>query len=216
VSLPFPKAVIFDWDNTLVDGWSAIAAAINQTRVQFGLSAWSMDDIKIHCTRAARESFPEWFGSRWKEAYNYYYSNVGLVRSQRIGPTNGAGELLQWLKLQKIPFFIVSNLRGDLLRIEVEKMKWLDLFAGIAGAQDAPRDKPAKDHADYALDLGGMKADKSVWFVGDSEVDIQCARNSGCTPVLIGEPEMAQMLGVELFFPDCKALQTLLYNRYQQ
>ncbi|MFT5702654.1 MAG: phosphoglycolate phosphatase [Rickettsiales bacterium] len=27
----FPKAIIFDWDNTLVDSWSVIHFALNKT-----------------------------------------------------------------------------------------------------------------------------------------------------------------------------------------
>ncbi len=68
-----PKALIFDWDNTLVDSWEAIAEAMNHTRQAFGLNVWTLDEIKANCTRAARESFPEWFGADWKKAYDVYY-----------------------------------------------------------------------------------------------------------------------------------------------
>ena len=38
MDFPFPKALIFDWDNTLVDSWGAIGAAMNTTRETFGLT----------------------------------------------------------------------------------------------------------------------------------------------------------------------------------
>ncbi len=211
-----PKAVVFDWDNTLVSSWRAIAEAINKTRVEFGLNAWSDEEIRKNCTRAARVSFPEWFGDKWKAAYDFYYHHVGNSRLDQISPTNGAVELLQWLKEKNIPLFIVSNLRGDLLRIEVARMRLENFFVAIAGAQDTPRDKPARDHVDYALKKGSIEAHADIWFVGDSEVDMQCAFNSGCTPVLIGAPDKAKELGVRLVFPDCQALQTLLYNQANQ
>lgn len=212
MNLELPKAVIFDWDNTLVTSWNAIADAINRTREKFGQKTWSMDEIRIHCTRAARESFPEWFGDRWREAYDFYYALVGKTRLELISPSNGALELLNLLRQKNIPLFIVSNLRGDLLRIEVDKMQWRSYFVAIAGAQDAPRDKPSREHADFALKQGGLSAHKDIWFVGDSEVDMLCARNSGCTPALIGSSDAAKKLGIELVFPDCHALQELLYN----
>lgn len=215
MELLFPRAFIFDWDNTLVDSWPAIAEAINHTRTHFGLAAWSLSEIKANCTRAARDSFPEWFGADWKKAYDLYYQGFDRVRKNRgIEVKPGAQELLQWLKGQKIPSFIVSNKRGDYLRQEVEKLAWGELFAAVVGAQDAPRDKPCREHVDYALQYAGITADSSIWFVGDSETDMQCAKNSGCTPVFLGEKHEAARLSVALVFSDCQALQTLLYNRF--
>jgi phosphoglycolate phosphatase len=213
VSLELPKAIVFDWDNTLVDSWPVIMQAINKARVQFGLPAWSYEEILKYCTRAARDSFPEWFGSKWKEAYEFYYKSFDELRkSASISVKPGAKELLDWLKQKNIPCYVVSNKRGDYLRLEAERLGWNEHFIAVIGAGDALRDKPAREHVDHALKHGNHEAHASIWFVGDSDADIQCAFNSGCTPVLIGTPEFARELGVELVFPDCKALQTLLYN----
>ncbi len=213
----FPKAFIFDWDNTLVDSWPTITDAINQTRVQFGLPAWPLDEIKLHCTRAARDSFPEWFGDQWEKAYEFYYQNFdALRRSRAIQVKAGAHDLLLWLKDRNIPSFVVSNKRGDYLRHEVERLQWQDLFKAVVGAQDAPRDKPAREHVDHALNHAEMEAHASVWFVGDSAVDMECAVNAGCTPVFIGNPAEAEKLNVKLVFSDCQGLKTLLYNRSEK
>ncbi len=212
---PRPTAFIFDWDNTLVDSWGAIAEAMNHTRKAFGLPLWSLGEVRTNCTRAARDSFPEWFGSEWKKAYEIYYAGFDEVRKKRlITPLRGAPELLAWLKGQGIPSFVVSNKRGDYLRIEAEKLQWQDYFVAIVGAQDSARDKPAREHVDHALNHANIAADETVWFVGDSETDILCARNAGCTPVLIGDAETAEKLAVPLVFPDCQELQELLckYN----
>ena len=213
---PFPNAVAFDWDNTLVDSWPAIMEAINLTRTQFGQPVWTIDEIMANCTRAARESFPEWFGDKWESAYEFYYKGFDEIRKRRtIQPLRGAENLLLWLKNRDIPAFVVSNKRGDYLRLEAEKLGWTQHFVAIIGAQDAPRDKPAREHVDHALGHANITAQSSVWFVGDSETDVKCARNSGCTPILIGKPDEARKLSVELVFPDCFALQTLL-EKYPQ
>src|ERR1700722_10491762 len=112
-SLSLPRALIFDWDNTLFDSWPAIAEAINMTREAFGLPVWSLDEIKLNCTRAARDSFPEWFGKDWEKAYDVYYKGFDEVRRRRdIKILPGAYELLMWLQQKKIPAFVVSNKRG--------------------------------------------------------------------------------------------------------
>ncbi len=195
-----PSAVIFDWDNTLVDSWGAIAEAINFVRVKYGLPFWSQIEILANCTRSARDSFPEWFGDRWEEAWEDYYNHFGKVR-ERVGisPLPGAEELLKYLKEKQIPALVVSNKSNRYLREESKVLGWDGFFVSIVGAHDAPKDKPAREHPDLALKLAGLKAGRHIWFIGDSETDVICARNVGCTPVLYGDAAKAKNLGVVHF-----------------
>jgi phosphoglycolate phosphatase len=206
-----PRAVIFDWDNTLVDSWGAIAEAINYVRARYGLPTWDMEGIMANCTRSARESFPDWFGDQWQIAWEDYYAYFDKVRT-RIGihPISGAVELLVWLKAQGIPALVVSNKSGDYLRQEAAQLGWEPYFAAIVGAHDAVRDKPAREHADHALGLAGLIAGRDIFFIGDSESDISCARNADCTPILIGSKNAAEKLNVEIFAADCAAVLQLL------
>ena len=212
----FPRALIFDWDNTLVDSWGAIAQSINHVRGQFGLPQWSLDEIKVNCIRAARDSFPEWFGAEnWKKAYDIYYDHFDRVRKMaNITALAGAEQFLRFLKAKDIPAFVVSNKHGEYLRLEAAQLGWSDLFAAIVGAQDAARDKPSREPVDLALSKAGIKAHADVWFVGDSEIDMMCARNAECTPVLIGTDEMATRLSVARVFSDCQAFGELFYNGF--
>lgn len=209
-----PRALIFDWDNTLVDSWEAIAKAMNALRGEFAMPEWTLEEVKANCTRAARDSFPEWFGEdNWKKAYDIYYNHFDRVRrSAKIAALAGAEDLLRFLKAQNIPTFVVSNKHGEYLRLEATMLGWTDLFAAIIGAQDAARDKPAREPVDLALNKAGIKAHADVWFIGDSEVDMLCARNAGCTPVLIGTHELAARLSVARVFSDCQALGALFYS----
>ncbi|MDD3370305.1 MAG: HAD family hydrolase [Alphaproteobacteria bacterium] len=202
-----PRAVIFDWDNTLVDSWGAIAEAINYARARYGLTTWNRDEIMANCTRSAREAFPDWFGDKWQEAWVEYYDYFAKVR-QRMGinKANGATELLEWLQSKEIPAVVVSNKSGEQLRIEAVHLEWNKYFAALVGAHDAPYDKPAREHADHALMQVGMEGGSDIWFIGDSITDIACARNAKCKPILIGTREDAEELGVDMFFRDCAAV----------
>lgn len=210
----FPRAVVFDWDNTLVDSWSAIARAINYVRAKYGQPTWSMPEIMANCTRSARESFPDWFGDRWPAAWTDYYAYFEKIRGEiGITPLNGAAELLAWLKGQGIPCVVVSNKSDKYLQQEAALLGWGGFFAAICGAHTAVKDKPAREHVDHALSLAGLTADAAVWFIGDSEADVVCARNAGCTPVLLAAPLRANELQVALNMPDCDALLGLLSAR---
>ena len=201
-----PRAVIFDWDNTLVDSWGAIGEAINTVRALHDLPTWNREEILVNCTRSARESFPEWFGDQWQVAWKEYYDCFVKVRDRMgINKAHGADEILAWLKEMKIPAMVVSNKSGDYLRVEATQLEWKKYFVSIVGAHDAPRDKPAREHADRALMLAGLENGADIWFIGDSETDIVCARNAGCTPVLVGTPENAKKLGVKIVFPSLGA-----------
>ena len=45
MNLPKPNAVIFDWDNTLVNTWPIIAEALNATFRALKKPDWCMDEI---------------------------------------------------------------------------------------------------------------------------------------------------------------------------
>lgn len=41
-----PKAVIFDWDNTLVDSWFLLHQAWNVTLKKMNFPEWSLSEVK--------------------------------------------------------------------------------------------------------------------------------------------------------------------------
>ena len=48
-----------------------------------------------------------------------------------------------------------------------------------------PVDKPAVEPVDLALAESGIARGPDVWFVGDTDIDMHCAVNAGCLPVLV-------------------------------
>jgi phosphoglycolate phosphatase len=70
------------------------------------------------------------------------------------------------------------------------------LFGSIVGAGDARADKPAPEPVHLALAPSSVPASEEVWLVGDTAIDMECARNAGCIAVLLGDaappPEFAR------------------------
>lgn len=207
-----PYAIIFDWDNTLVDTGDAIADALNTALRAYNLPPWDVERVKKNNVRSLRESFSEWFGNEWEQARKIFYDRYHQAHLQLLKPMPDAEALLDLLATTALPLFVVSNKRGEELRLEVEHLGWTDRFAAIVGSLDAARDKPARDPVDLALSRAELKANERIWFVGDTYGDVECARNAGCTPVLVHNTEEADLLGVALAFSDCQALQKLLYT----
>ena len=72
-----------------------------------------------------------------------------------------------------------------MLRREAEHLDWARHFGRLVGAGDAARDKPALDPVALALDGSRVPPGPDVWFVGDTDIDIECGRNAGCFTVLL-------------------------------
>jgi phosphoglycolate phosphatase len=183
-----PRAVIFDWDNTLVDSFPAIHQSLVATFTAMGHSPWSYEETRARARRSLRDSFPGLFGDRWEEARDHFYRHFAAHHMQALQPLAGAAELLQALHQSGCPMGVVSNKSGPYLRAEVEALGWQRYFVRVVGAQDAEADKPHPACVGLVLATAGLGAGRDVWLVGDTALDMECARAAGCTPVLVGEP----------------------------
>ncbi len=184
-TLTRPRAILFDWDNTLVDSWMAIHDAQNHTLISFGLEPWTIEETCRRVRGSMRDSFPQMFGARWLEAGDVFYARFAEKHMRTLMPLPGARKLLESLAASGIYLGVVSNKKGHYLRREAEHLGWSSFFRQIVGAFDAPRDKPSVEPVDMALRGSGIEPGESVWFVGDADIDLECAKNAGCVPVLV-------------------------------
>ena len=187
MNLPNPKAVLFDWDNTLVDTWPVIHAALNETLRYMHHPEWSLERVKREVKKSMRDSFPEMFGERWEEAAQHYQQSYRALHLGQLQPLPGAEETLRLLRRQPLFLGLVSNKKGDTLRQELKHLGWEQYVDVTVGAGDATRDKPSCDPALLALKDSSHAAPEEVWFVGDTGVDLECAQGIGATGILFGD-----------------------------
>lgn len=195
-----PVAVLFDWDNTLVDTWKTIFYAVNKTLAAFGLEAWEEDFALSNIQHSGREAFPRLFGDKAKEAQKFFYKVVEEDHLQGLNPMPEAEALLQVLKERGIPVGVVSNKSSVFLRKEAAHLGWQSYFRVLVGAGDAFRDKPAADPLLLALRTLKIPASTEVWMVGDAPVDWDCAKAAGCQAIAIGdrfEPSSSVFVSIE-------------------
>jgi phosphoglycolate phosphatase len=153
-----------------------------------GQVPWSYEETRTRARRSLRDSFPGLFGTRWEEARDAFYSHFAAHHMQALQPLAGAAELLQTLHQADCPMGVVSNKSGPFLRAEVAALGWQHYFRRVVGAQDAEADKPHPACVGLVLASAGLQAGPEVWLVGDTALDMECARAAGCTPVLVGTP----------------------------
>ena len=210
MTLTRPKALLFDWDNTLVDTWPMIHSALAQTFTAMGHEPWSLEETRLRVRQSAREAFPRLFGARAEEAMAIFFSAYDANHLQRLRQLSGAEALLDALSADGFLLGVVSNKKGLMLRREAEHLGWSGYFHRLVGANDAPRDKPAPEVVALALEGSGLAPGAEVWFVGDTDIDLQCAHATGCLPVLLrpeppAEGEFADFPPV-LHIESCPAL----------
>lgn len=187
-TLPRPQAILFDWDNTLVETWPKLYKTINETLSEFGHDTWTMEQVKQRTHKSAKDIFPTLFGENHQKAKEYfYYLYRQKYAHESLPPLQNSLEVLELLKAKNIKTGVVSNKEGNTLRKEIKEMGWDIYFECMIGSMDARKDKPYPDPAFMALEKMNLQKGNHIWFVGDTTVDIECAYNSGCTPILYGD-----------------------------
>ena len=107
-----PRAILFDWDNTLVDTWAIIHDALiprsgdNATLKAFGLDPCSMEDT---VRKSLRDILPGLFGERLRDAKDNYFKRDEDIHAEKLQPIPGAGETLAALADSWLYLGVVSN-----------------------------------------------------------------------------------------------------------
>lgn len=186
------KTYIFDLDGTLLDTLQDLADSVNHALRQYGMPEHSLDDIRRFVGNGVRllmeRAVPE--GAQhplFEEAFatfRQYYMQHSLDTTR---PYDGIVETIRELKLRGCRLAVVSNKMMAATQ-ELVAHFFPDVEVAIGEHEAAGiRKKPAPDTVDEALRQLGVTREGAV-YVGDSDVDLLTARNSGlpCISVLWG------------------------------
>lgn len=182
-----PKAIFFDWDGTLIDSLVFLTNAHNQVRSELGISeALTKQKFKQYLGMPRDVIFEDLYPNKaeeGKEAFVLWYKENHLSDIPKI---DGALELLNTIRSKNITMGVVSNKRGDFLRAEINHLGWNHYFENrIVGAGDVEEDKPSPKPLQYGIKKLPLKtAKKDIWYIGDTDIDVQCANNTQVKPIL--------------------------------
>ncbi len=172
------KAVLFDWDGTLVDTTALIIEAHNHVRAAFDLPPVQNRDKAGVIFKSAREAFPETYGDQAVEAERMFYEYYHAHHKDYLKFFDGAERLFQDLEKAGALIGIVSNKRHDVLGGEIEISPLKPYIKGYVGAGKAHADKPAPDPLLLAADmLDENILTAEILYVGDTETDLLCAKH---------------------------------------
>ena len=184
---------IFDLDGTLLDTLADLAAAVNYALRQHGMPEHTIDDVRRFVGNGVRKlmerAIPDGEKNPDFEAtfatFREYYMHHSLDNTR---PYPGIIETLEALKEQGCRLAVVSNKMMAATQ-ELCQHFFADTIEVAIGENEAAgiRKKPAPDTVFEALRQLGEEKDSAV-YVGDSDVDLETANNSGlpCISVLWG------------------------------
>lgn len=184
---------IFDLDGTLLDTLDDLAAAVNYALRQHGMPEHTREDVRRFVGNGVRllmiRAIPDGEDNPLFEAtfqtFRKYYMEHSLDTTR---PYDGIPELLGELRARGKRVAVVSN-KFYAATSELCHHFFPDTVEVAIGEHEAEgiRKKPAPDTVKEAFRQLGVDSRNAV-YVGDSDVDLQTARNAGlpCISVLWG------------------------------
>ncbi len=182
------RAVIFDLDGTLLDTLGDLHAAVNTALRSEGFPERSEREVMAFLGNGIRRLMQQAVPggtdeARFERAFEAFKSCYSRHYLEKTRPYPGIPALLQELKRRGIRTALVTN-KADAVARDIYNATLRDVLPVAIGEQPSYRKKPAPDMVDEALRRLGCGREGAV-CVGDSEVDLQTAKNSGLPCILV-------------------------------
>jgi phosphoglycolate phosphatase len=182
------SCVLFDLDGTLVDTIADIAAAMNHALIKYGYPARDEDAYRLlvgnGIRRLAYDALPETARNDSLaaivsgEALQYYAQHPADCAK----PYPGMAAVIGELKRQKVKTAVLSNKPDEITQLVIAKLFNAELFDCVTGERPGVARKPDPESS-WELLAALDRTPRQTMLVGDSEVDMETAKNIGCLPV---------------------------------
>lgn len=211
------KAVLFDMDGTVLDTLGDLAAAVNHTLREFSMPERSIAEIAAALSNGAAyliahtvpAGTPKELTDKVLAAYAPYYDAHCDILT---GPYDGIVPLMEKLRDKGVKLAVISNKQDTAVKPLAEKY-FPGLLEIAVGESAEVRRKPNPDAVLAALRHIGVEREDAI-YVGDTEVDLQTARNAGmeCASVDWGFRTREQLveIGAEHIFDTVQELEEYL------
>ncbi len=179
------QAILFDLDGTLVDTLQDIADAMNRALRAHGLPEWNVPDYrylvgdgaKVLSERAVRGR--QDLAESVRAEYQHWYERHNMEKSR---PYEGVPETLVQLAADGVRLCVLSN-KPDADSRRVVSHYYPEVpFEIVRGQLPGIPTKPDPTAALHIAAEMGLRPDDFL-YLGDTAVDMTCARRAGMTPI---------------------------------
>lgn len=176
------KAVIFDLDGTLLNTLDDLAASVNYALRKFSFPERSVSQVRAFIgngvIKLMERAVPYKLDDElFDECFSAFKTHYLKHMRDTTRAYDGIDNLLENLKKSEIKTAVVSNkLHSGVVGLCDEFFK--DGLTCAFGVSDESERKPSPINVFKALEEMGVQKDETI-YVGDSEVDVQTAKNAG-------------------------------------
>jgi phosphoglycolate phosphatase len=181
------EAFIFDLDGTLIDSKLDLVHSVNAMLRQIGRVELPVDTVASYIGHGAPRLVASALGpaateAERKNALALFLAHYGKHNLDETRPYSGVTEALQ--ALANLPLAVLTNKPVNMSIQILEGLGLFRYFRGVYGGDSFEKKKPNPDGAISILRVLGSTTEESA-MVGDSDVDIQTARNAGMIAIAV-------------------------------
>lgn len=189
------RGVLWDMDGTVLDTLEDLWAAVNVSLRNFSLPEADLDQVRAGLGNGAAHLIacvtpPE----RREQVLAFYKPWYDAHCNVHTRPYPGILPLMERLRERGVRQAIISN-KPDPAVQELARAYFPGLLEAAVGESESVRRKPNPDAVLAAVERMGLRLEDCV-YVGDTEVDLETARNAGlrCVAVSWGFRSRKQLL----------------------
>lgn len=195
-----PKAIIFDFDQTLADSTEAVVACIDYALVGLGFPQAPAETVRRAIGLSLEATLEALTGSRdprhqvsFRELFVEHADRVMVARTEFL---DGVPSALSDLRALGFRLAIVSTKYRYRIEAILDRHGARHLFEVIVGGEDTARHKPDPEGLDLAMRRLGIRPPQGL-YVGDHLVDAEAAAAAGIPfiPVMTGATEYRDFMG---------------------
>ena len=171
------RAVLFDFDMTLVDSSYAIHHCTNLLANSLGFKEISREEVLSAIGLTIEDSWRMFWGDFRQEWVDFYRANYREEEQARLRFFPNTRSTLEKLRSMGIKVGVVSNRRYA--RRPVEYMGLSPMLDVVVGLEDVERAKPEPDPLLKGFGLLGVSPLEG-FYVGDTDIDMMTTVAAGC------------------------------------
>ncbi len=208
---------VFDMDGTILDTLEDLQDSLNVILEKYGYPKRSLEEVRCFVgngiLRLIEQAVPsdcseEQVQMVYEDFIPYYREHS----AEKTRPYDGIVTLLDELKKRGMKLAVVSN-KADAAVQDLCVQYFDGLFDMAAGEREGMAKKPSPDMVELVLDTLQVSKKDAV-YIGDSEVDVATAKNSGLHLCAVEwgfrDVDVLKAHGAEHIFADTESLKDYL------
>ena len=211
------KLIIFDLDGTILDTLDDLCDSVNFALKKHSLPERSLTEVRAFVGNGIRRlidlSVPEKTEKEVTDSVFECFRNHYKDHScDKTCPYDGITGLLEQIKDNGIQTAVVSNKADFAVKNLIDKY-FNGLFPYAAGEKNGIPRKPSPEMVHNAINFFNISPEQAL-YVGDSEVDVITAKNSGIDSIIVtwGFRDKCELLevGAENIAEDMSSLEAFI------